>query len=139
MIIINGIIVDPAQELEGPGTVYIRENRIERVVPGEYKPEDIDTAEEIIDAKGCYVFPGCALIFFHQAVDNAADCVLSVTQDKHIRADGIQDVDMAAEGIHIKDIITVIAVPSPADPDSLGNHFVNRHSVKQFHVCLSFS
>ncbi len=58
MIIINGIVVDPAQELEGPGTVYIRENRIERVTPGAYTPAEGDADEEIIDARGCYVFPG---------------------------------------------------------------------------------
>ena len=65
MIIINGIIVDPAQGLEGPGTVYIRENRIERVVPGDYRPEEADGTEEIIDAKGCYVFPGLIDLHVH--------------------------------------------------------------------------
>jgi len=65
MIIINGIVVDPAQELEGPGTVYIRENRIERVTRGAYTANESDTDEEIIDAKGCYVFPGLIDLHVH--------------------------------------------------------------------------
>ena len=65
MIIINGIIVDPAQGLEGPGTVYIRENRIERIISGDHTPEDSDTYGEIIDAKGCYVFPGLIDLHVH--------------------------------------------------------------------------
>ncbi|MBR0146303.1 MAG: dihydroorotase [Eubacterium sp.] len=65
MIIKNGILVDPAEKLEGIGTLYIRENRIERVVPGAYVPEASDASEEVIDADGCYVMPGLIDLHVH--------------------------------------------------------------------------
>ena len=65
MIIKNGIIVDPSQKLEEPGTVYIRDNRIERIVPGRYQPGEEDDKDEVIDAAGCYVFPGFIDLHVH--------------------------------------------------------------------------
>ncbi|MBR6171770.1 MAG: dihydroorotase [Eubacterium sp.] len=65
MIIRNGIIVDPSQKLEEPGTVYIRDNRVERIVAGRYQPEAGDEKEEVIDAAGCYVFPGLIDLHVH--------------------------------------------------------------------------
>ena len=65
MIIKNGMIVDPAEKREEIGTLYIRENRIDRVEPGEYVPSEKDAGEEVIDAAGCYVMPGFIDLHVH--------------------------------------------------------------------------
>ena len=65
MIIKNGTVVDPTQGMEEIGTVYIRGNRIERIVPGEYQPEAADAEEEVIDAAGRYVMPGLIDLHVH--------------------------------------------------------------------------
>ena len=65
MIIKNGTVVDPTQGMEEIGTVYIRGNRIERFVPGEYQPEAADAEEEVIDASGRYVMPGLIDLHVH--------------------------------------------------------------------------
>ncbi|MBQ9872115.1 MAG: dihydroorotase [Eubacterium sp.] len=65
MIIKNGTVVDPTQGMEEIGTVYIRGNRIERIVPGEYQPEAADVEEEVIDAAGRYVMPGLIDLHVH--------------------------------------------------------------------------
>lgn len=57
-IIKNGHVIDPARGVDAVENVYIRHSKI---VPA---PMDEDyEAEEIVDAGGCYVFPG--LINFH--------------------------------------------------------------------------
>ncbi len=65
MIIKNGILVDPAENLEGVGTLYIRGNRVERVVLGDYIPGEQDAEEEVIDASGKYVMPGLIDLHVH--------------------------------------------------------------------------
>ena len=55
MIIKNGILVDPSQGLEEPGTLYLQNDRVSRIVPGEYTPAPEDEGEEILDASGKYV------------------------------------------------------------------------------------
>lgn len=65
MIIKNGLIVDPAEKREEIGTLYIRGNRIDRVVPGEYVPSEKDAGEDVIDATGCYVMPGFIDLHVH--------------------------------------------------------------------------
>ena len=65
MIIKNGIIVDPSEGLEEIGTIYIRGDRISRVVPGEYAASAGDENEEVIDAAGCYVMPGLIDLHVH--------------------------------------------------------------------------
>ncbi len=65
MIIKNGTIVDPSQGMEEIGTVYIRNNRIEKVVPGDYVPSDEEKEEDILDAAGKYVMPGLIDLHVH--------------------------------------------------------------------------
>ncbi len=65
MIIKNGTIVDPTQGMEEIGTLYIRGNRIDRIVPGEYTPSSSDSDEEVIDASGRYVMPGLIDLHVH--------------------------------------------------------------------------
>ena len=65
MIIKNGILVDPSQGLEEPGTLYLQNDRVSRIVPGEYTPAPEDEREEILDASGKYVMPGLIDLHVH--------------------------------------------------------------------------
>ena len=68
MIIKNGIIVDPSQGIEGPGTLVIRDGRIAMVCNRKCAPEKIkesDAEEQVIDAAGMYVFPGLIDLHVH--------------------------------------------------------------------------
>ena len=65
MIIKNGILVDPSQGLEEPGTLYLQNDRVSRIVPGEYTPAPEDEGEEILDASGKYVMPGLIDLHVH--------------------------------------------------------------------------
>ena len=65
MIIKNGILVDPSQGLEELGTLYLQNDRVSRIVPGEYAPAPEDEGEEILDASGKYVMPGLIDLHVH--------------------------------------------------------------------------
>ena len=65
MIIKNGILVDPSQGLEEPGTLYLQNDRVSQIVPGEYTPAPEDEREEILDASGKYVMPGLIDLHVH--------------------------------------------------------------------------
>jgi dihydroorotase len=65
MIIKNGILVDPSQRLEELGTLYLQNDRVSRIVPGEYAPAPEDEGEEILDASGKYVMPGLIDLHVH--------------------------------------------------------------------------
>ena len=65
ILIRNGTVVDPARELNGPGEVLIRGDRIIAAAPG----EDIH-AEQVVDATDCLVTPG--LIDHHAHVFHGA-------------------------------------------------------------------
>ena len=65
MIIKNGIIVDPSTGLEEVGTLYIRDNRVVRVVPGAYFPGEEEEDENVLDASGRYVMPGLIDLHVH--------------------------------------------------------------------------
>lgn len=58
MLIKNGMVVDPSQNLQAVTDILIKGNRIVKPSAGEKYQ-----AEKIIDAEGCYVFPG--LVDFH--------------------------------------------------------------------------
>lgn len=65
-IIKNGTIVDPANNIEGLGDIYVKENIICKVVMADSKdiPEGFENAE-IIDAKGQIVMPGLIDVHSH--------------------------------------------------------------------------
>ncbi len=65
MIIKNGTIVDPSQGLEETGSLYIRGDRVDHIVLGEYQQRPEDEGEEILDASGRYVMPGLIDLHVH--------------------------------------------------------------------------
>ncbi len=65
MIIKNGTVVDPREGFSGRGTVYVRENRIDKVVMGAYVPAEEDENDRVIDAEGNYVLPGLIDLHVH--------------------------------------------------------------------------
>jgi len=61
-LIRGGLLIDPAQELDGPGSLLINDGLIEAVLPSQ-GPEPPDA--EIIEAKGFWVVPGLIDIHVH--------------------------------------------------------------------------
>lgn len=60
-LIKGGHVIDPASGINGPMNVVAKDHRIT------YLGKDTPSAERVVDATGCYVFPG--LIDFHAHVD----------------------------------------------------------------------
>ncbi len=65
MIIKNGTIVDPAEGIMETGTLYIKGNRVEKMIPGQYSPQASDAEDTVIDAEGKYVIPGLIDLHVH--------------------------------------------------------------------------
>ncbi len=63
LIIKNGTIVDPSQDIHEVGNVYIKDGSIEKVVLNE---DEISSEEtQVVDAAGKYVFPGFIDLHVH--------------------------------------------------------------------------
>jgi dihydroorotase len=59
MLIRNGHVIDPANGLDGPADVFIRDGRIEAVeAKGDSTVTNEESADEVIDATGLLVCPG---------------------------------------------------------------------------------
>lgn len=63
LLIVNGTVLDPARQFEGPADVLIRDGRIAEVGPNLRAKAGTETPT--LDAKGCYVTPGLIDIHVH--------------------------------------------------------------------------
>ena len=63
LLIQNGIILDPAQQLERKADLFVRDGKVERIVAP--NASSGSGADRVIDAAGCYVTPGLIDIHVH--------------------------------------------------------------------------
>ncbi|MDD6157259.1 MAG: dihydroorotase [Lachnospiraceae bacterium] len=53
ILIQNGRVINPATQTDEVADVFVRDNKVERI-----EPNCMEKADEVIDAKGCFVMPG---------------------------------------------------------------------------------
>ena len=61
IVIKNGHVIDPSQNIDGPGDIFIRGRKIDGIYPEGKAPE----ADKAIDASKCLVIPGLVDIHTH--------------------------------------------------------------------------
>lgn len=109
LLIQNGHVIDPANDIDGPADIFVRDSRIEAVGPGIEKQ-----ADEIIDAGGKIVTPGL------------------IDMQVHFREPGREDKETIETGSRAAlagGVTSVVVMPNttpPADNQSVIGYIIKK-------------